>query len=709
MACEASSNISLTSTVSLDLVDLSREEFSTSLPDRCATSKVTASKAEEELRALKTLIASDIQSTSSRWIRDIDAILERRKVTEVIVGIAGATGSGKSTLLNELLMEDNLVPTNPMRACTAAITKVSHNSSKAPRYKASITFVSEAAWKAELLPLFDDFRNEVAQEDEMDASKDKTMLHELDVAFAKVQAVYPYILDRASLVSASVDGLMNDAEVQACLGEELSFEAETAEDLAGQMKQYIDTQSGAHKKDDHTMQYWPIIEEVHIYAPSPILATGATIVDLPGGSDSNAARTVVAETYLRKCTALWIAASSVRAMDDGYGRDLLEQGLQRQLTRDGTFRNTTFICTKSDQIVVRDARRTFIEDPKFSKNMNEIDQKRNELRANIKACKERIPELQNEVEVLKAKSRSLRRPTIHEEMTGNRNHTSLDSLHPNKGKLTAAPPFKRRKLESPSVLPEKLPSPLGKETFVNSHPENVGLVKHSDNEQSPQEQCDPKFKHKALQKELRKLRRSLENDAKRLKELNCDEWKTCVNFRNQHATTAILENFTNNLNELGQTSEEDSNDLKNDQLFLEGRRDLQPQVFCVSSNEYHRLHARSGNDSEDEDGCRVEGFSNETETGIPALQEHLQKIGLIATTEANEAFINMAQKLITSFGIWSSKLDPQVVRTETQQTSDQIQTPPIEDLVKVRHTHSLGTLANICRHFRIFSRKPSLT
>lgn len=41
--------------------------------------------------------------------------------------------------------------------------------------------------------------------------------------------------------------------------------------------------------------YWPLVRVVRIYTKAPALSTGATLVDLPGIFDSNAARVAVAE------------------------------------------------------------------------------------------------------------------------------------------------------------------------------------------------------------------------------------------------------------------------------------------------------------------------------------------------------------------------------------------------------------------------------
>ena len=50
------------------------------------------------------------------------------------------------------------------------------------------------------------------------------------------------------------------------------------------------------------MEFWPLIKVVKIYTKSDALSTGAMVVDLPGVHDSNAARSAVAQNYMKSCT-----------------------------------------------------------------------------------------------------------------------------------------------------------------------------------------------------------------------------------------------------------------------------------------------------------------------------------------------------------------------------------------------------------------------
>jgi ATPase subunit of ABC transporter with duplicated ATPase domains len=62
----------------------------------------------------------------------------------VVIGVVGDTGAGKSSMLNALLGEEEVLPQNGMRACTACVVEVSYAPSSA--YTAEIDFVSEVSF-----------------------------------------------------------------------------------------------------------------------------------------------------------------------------------------------------------------------------------------------------------------------------------------------------------------------------------------------------------------------------------------------------------------------------------------------------------------------------------------------------------------------------------------------------------------------------------
>lgn len=55
---------------------------------------------------------------------------------------------------------------------------------------------------------------------------------------------------------------------------------------------------------------------------------------------------------MQACSGLWIATAIHRAVDDKSAKDLLGDSFKRQLKLDGAFSAITFVCTKTDDLVV---------------------------------------------------------------------------------------------------------------------------------------------------------------------------------------------------------------------------------------------------------------------------------------------------------------------------------------------------------------------
>jgi hypothetical protein len=58
------------------------------------------------------------------------------------------------------------------------------------------------------------------------------------------------------------------------------------------------------------------VKLVRVFVKVPILEIGITLVDLPGNSDSNTARSAVAATYLKNLSVTCIVGSANRGIDD---------------------------------------------------------------------------------------------------------------------------------------------------------------------------------------------------------------------------------------------------------------------------------------------------------------------------------------------------------------------------------------------------------
>ncbi|KAJ7498992.1 hypothetical protein FB451DRAFT_1347396 [Mycena latifolia] len=304
------------------------------------------------------------------WLRET-ASLRSQGAPSTLIAICGATGAGKSSMLNAIL-DDNIVPTSGMRACTAVVTEIAYHKKKT--IDADISFLTETEWKAELEILLGDL---VDEDGNLKRSVD--LKSDAGVAWQKVHAVYPTI-SQEKLVTMTADQIIaKDPMIAKILGATKTIIAKDSKAFAVEIAKYIDSKdqkrgkdkkkekekskdkskvqeaSGKNKskKDDsNTPALWPLIRQVNVRCSSPALATGAILVDLPGTGDANAARNSIAKEYMKKCNCIWILAPITRAVDDKIAKDLLGDAFRTQLMMDGNYDDSaiTFIATKCDDI-----------------------------------------------------------------------------------------------------------------------------------------------------------------------------------------------------------------------------------------------------------------------------------------------------------------------------------------------------------------------
>ncbi|KAF8589963.1 hypothetical protein K439DRAFT_1628171 [Ramaria rubella] len=303
------------------------------------------------------------------WLREV-AGLESQGAPTTLIAVCGATGAGKSSLLNAIL-DDNIVPTSGMRACTAVVTEIAYHDK--PTIDADVSFLSLAEWKEELEVLLDDLLDE-----DGNIRRATDLRSEAGVAWHKVHAVYPSI-DQDQLARMTVDQIIAcDPTVAARLGTTKHICSKNSKAFATEISKYIDSkdqkrdQKGKKGKDgkkkdkkkdkhdkkkdskqaDNAPALWPLIRQVVVKFKSTALSTGAILVDLPGVADANAARSNICKDYMKKCDCIWVLAPITRAVDDRTAKDLLGDAFKIQLKMDGNYDDSaiTFIATKADDI-----------------------------------------------------------------------------------------------------------------------------------------------------------------------------------------------------------------------------------------------------------------------------------------------------------------------------------------------------------------------
>ncbi|KAI0773956.1 hypothetical protein C8Q74DRAFT_798482 [Fomes fomentarius] len=312
------------------------------------------------VRALKASIKKVDLGSKMRhdvWQEEIKNLLGQGAPTTMIA-VCGATGAGKSSILNAIL-DDNVVPTSGMRACTAVVTEIGYHKKKT--IDGDVSFLSEEEWRQELSVLLDDL---VDEEGNLKRSTD--LRSDAGVAWSKVHAVYPSI-SQEQLVNMTIDQIIaRDPKIAKLLGTTKHISAPESRTFAKDISKYIDSkdQKRGDKKDkkkdkdkkdkerDNGPAYWPLIRQVRVWCNARALSTGAILVDLPGVADANAARNNIAKDYMKKCDCVWILAPITRAVDDKTARDLMGDAFKMQLMMDGNYdaNAITFIATKCDDI-----------------------------------------------------------------------------------------------------------------------------------------------------------------------------------------------------------------------------------------------------------------------------------------------------------------------------------------------------------------------
>ncbi|KAJ7937120.1 hypothetical protein B0H13DRAFT_2226534 [Mycena leptocephala] len=313
------------------------------------------------------------------WLRDTTS-LRGQSAPSTLIAVCGATGAGKSSILNAIL-DDNIVPTSGMRACTAVVTEIAHHKKKT--IDADVSFLSADEWKSELEILLGDL---VEEDGTLKRSSDLKS-GDAGVAWSKVHAVYPTI-SQEKLVSMTADEIIaKDQKIARILrvpsGQTKKIVARDSKIFAVEIAKYIDSKDqrrGKDKdkkkdkkdkkdknKDANTPALWPLIRQVNVRCSAAALATGAILVDLPGkcndnyglsarltsptgSGDANAARNSIAKAYMKKANCIWILAPIQRAVDSKIAKDLLGDAFRTQLMSAYDDNTVTFIATKCDDI-----------------------------------------------------------------------------------------------------------------------------------------------------------------------------------------------------------------------------------------------------------------------------------------------------------------------------------------------------------------------
>ncbi|KAK6219041.1 hypothetical protein LQW54_002543 [Pestalotiopsis sp. IQ-011] len=653
------------------------------LLDQCVH-ELSTLKLENHVKTAGTVIdnlgqalrkASDAQD-ASRFLATIERLKAQDTQTKTVVGVVGDTGSGKSSMINALLDEEMIVPTNCMRACTSVITELSYNYSDDPqeRYRAEVEFISPAEWKKELSQLSRDLigdANEVARES---ADTDT----ETGASWAKIKAVYPE-QTRAGLANVNVEAIAGDPRVKAVLGSKHTITNADASMFFETMQQYIDSHAAETQSrtpdSRKKLQYWPLIKVVRMFIKADVLSTGAVIVDLPGVQDSNAARTAVAENYIKNCKYVWVVAPITRAVDDKTARKLMGESFKLQLKLDGKYDRVSFICSKTDDISIVEASNSFRLDEEIS------------------ACQRKLQDIQVEVAKNEDEVKSIFVDFKQVEALEGQNHEQLahwqKQLHNVITGMEARPysalPLKRigsarekSCLKKPrlTIDLDEMMSFSDSDSDIDNTEVQEEAKEVKQEEIKVEENCDEKpltidqvwkeinklqteklslqRKRDKLEAEADPVRRALKQSRKTHAKLRTELKSFCIQRRNEFSTKAIKQDFADGLREsehdLAMRENEQSFDPQNDRRDYEAISSSFP-VFCVSSKVYQRASGRLEGDGD------VQGFPTQDSTGIPRLREYAKQLTESARDDVSRRYMKDFGQFIRTLSLWTQKHD----------------------------------------------------
>lgn len=640
---------------------------------------------------------------TAAWLEQIGKVREAATKTRTVVGVVGNTGAGKSSVINAMLDEERLVPTNCMRACTAVVTELSYNYSDNPatKYRAEIEFIKPEDWRKELTVLFEEIFDDNGQVSKDVYSADS----EAGIAYAKVRAVY-HKLSKEDLTRTSVEKLMRNKKVQSLLGSSKTFSTREPRPFYDKLQLYVDSkEKGTEKLDKNgnvaanqprPFESWPLIKVVKIYTKSPALSTGAVIVDLPGVHDSNAARSAVAQGYMKQCTGLWIVAPINRAVDDKAAKTLMGDTFKRQLKFDGTYSAVSFICSKTDDISLTEA----TDSLNLGARMADLDNKGadidarhlsvtkefKDLKNSIRDHEESMKHIEDEEEVWEeledrlAKGRTVFAPSAQRQ---NRKRKSSDS--------GSSPPARKRRRRTIDSDDDGEDSDQERDQ-AEDNGEAQDLTGDSSKHPLSEDEITTKLDElKTMYKEARREKKTLESQAVELRKslrilddeaAEIDTLKTgiAIEGRNNYSRGAIRQDFAAGIRELDQEAAEDEDPDAFDPS--ENLRDYDQvaaslPVFCVSSRAYQKLSGRMKKDN------NVPGYSMLAETEIPQLQAHCKKLTEKGRQASCRRFLNSMKQLLGSLGLWASDDGTGIKLTATQQDIEKsILSKKLKDLEK---------------------------
>ncbi|KAJ9154757.1 Nuclear GTPase SLIP-GC [Pleurostoma richardsiae] len=541
-----------------------------------------------------------------------------------------------------MLFLERFLPTNGVRACTAAVTEIAWNGSDDPQeyFRAEVEFISRENWKHELGILLGDLVGENCELSK-DYLNEET---EAGVAYAKLKAVYPDKTRTKEMVAQCLaQELLEVPEVQKLLGKTKKINAPDAETFRGALQRYLDSNEkiGTAKREKKSMAFWPLVKVVRVYCKADVLSTGLVIADLPGVQDANAARSAVADKYLAECSALCVVSPITRAADDKVAKNLLSKSFRRQLKMDGIYSNVIFICTKTDDVSVRESLDSFDSGP-----IQATIAREKEIKEALHVETEALGELKTQQNLTEVREEQLSRDHVVWKRLQKRAEKGQEVHAPHKTpqkRKRPTQPITRRKGARPTLADsdsdedEQIEQPLTLDqirTEMNRFDEEL-------------EQANDELAQ--LQEQVTAVKGRISGLGIEKEGIISQRVALCIKMRNDYAREAIKADFAAGIREIDEddAAGEDGQDFDPSKLkrdYNEVARSL--PVFCISNRAFEQVWEGAQIESP------IQGFRTLDETEIPQLKEHAKGLTENMRLLKSKTFLNDFMALLTSLLLW---------------------------------------------------------
>ena len=304
-----------------------------------------------KMRALRNVLVHQCKQNPSAVVL-LPPANDRAPTANFVV--LGNTGAGKSTLLNAALGELEILPTNCMRACTAAVIELGYLKS-APAgvsYKASIDFVTATEFEKEVDQLIV-LANGVPSGNPKQKAADDAVEAEARDALAKLKSIFGSGFACPKSGSPEVEELKKsrDGSRQYIGGDQVAFLEVDSSSMGAKLGEYVDSAN-----DTASGAYWPLIKRVVLEGPWESCFGGRDcfirLIDAPGLHDDNAARAEAINNVLAKTDGVVLVSNCNRAVNDKITKDAMPLSIRKALADSGTMGEMFFVATQVIRVTI---------------------------------------------------------------------------------------------------------------------------------------------------------------------------------------------------------------------------------------------------------------------------------------------------------------------------------------------------------------------